>query len=176
MVFVAFSFLYCCAPSIQRPFSCSRVQWNRAEMRGINYISVSNKWFISSASEVSLLLLHLGETWKHVQVHMTRILKKKKKISCNTFLLTYWISASDTPSWGLSSQVAQLPGSSFQLYFSHLLLLKTQHKPHFKLFSKLMVTPRLKNKTLMCFLCYFSSKMKNSGPSKLSISATAFSK
>lgn len=52
----AFSSLYRRGPSFQRPFGGSRVQWNAAEMRGINYISVSDKWFNSSTSEVRLLL------------------------------------------------------------------------------------------------------------------------
>lgn len=47
--------LYRCDPLFPRPFRPSRVQWNVARMRGINY-SVSNKWFNSSTSEVRLLL------------------------------------------------------------------------------------------------------------------------
>lgn len=52
----AFRSLYRCDPLFPRPFRLSCVQWNAAEMRGINYISVSNKWFNSSTSEVRLLL------------------------------------------------------------------------------------------------------------------------
>lgn len=52
----AFPSLYRCDPLFPRPFRLSCVQWNAAEMRGINCISVSNKWFNSSTSEVRLLL------------------------------------------------------------------------------------------------------------------------
>lgn len=95
------------------------------EMRGINYISISNKWFknifqwshISSAASV-------GKTRKHVLVDMAWILKKNLM---QYFLFPDCISESETPNLGLSSQVSHMTGSSFQLYFSHLLLFKMQH-------------------------------------------------
>lgn len=115
----AFSAIYRCDPSFQRPFSHSRVRWNAAEMRGINYISVSNKWFNSSTSEVGLLLLHLWVRWK------STCRGYKKKIECDSLLFTFRISESEKH-WGLSSPVAHLTGCSFALYFSHLLF-KTRH-------------------------------------------------
>lgn len=52
----AFASHYCCNPSFQRLFSHSRVQWNAAEMRGINHVSIAVKWFTFTPREVRLQL------------------------------------------------------------------------------------------------------------------------
>lgn len=61
----AFSSHYCCNPSFQQPFSHSHVQWNAAETRRINHVSIAVKWFTFTPREVRL---HLWARWQKARL------------------------------------------------------------------------------------------------------------